>query len=820
MRVYNTAIHVLVSSLLVTVVTGFSTTPQQNCGGATTTSRHLVVRPLTTTSSSSFMMTSSSQQDNKKQQELFQRRLLATRLSSSSSQQEEKKGDDGTATPDAVAAAISTATVILEDADGLGKTVTTTATAAMDTTPDATMNEEEVVKLMNAVETEAELLTREIVDEECEIDFEAGGAKDELCVDETKRQRFRTRLKQNIGKTLQLVRGVSRDSVEAVDIAQTEDSGEDDDGSYAGDILEEGWSQRGSKSAIRRNAEIWKFALKCVFRSLKPRSMRKKGASEEEVKEAQVEAATFIRDGLLTLGPTFVKLGQVISTRTDVLPATYTDVLKTLQDEVPGFSGLRAKEIVSAELGRPADDIFTDFSDEPLKAASLGQVHTAFYKGQKVAIKVQRAGLKELFDVDLKNLKKLAVLLDKFDPKTDGADRDWVSIYEESERLLYLEIDYLNEADNCERFAKDFRDVDYVRVPRVYRELSTPRVLTMEFVESFKLTDLERVDELGLDRELLAQRTADSFLRQIVETSYFHCDPHPGNLCVDTEGNLVYYDFGMMDELKPNVREGFRKFCTALFAGGPMIDDNTLAKNAKMLVDGVEEAGVLAKGSDRLAVEKLARFFMRAFKDNQLGKKGSNIKQTLGTDLQTLTENDSFRFPSTFTFIFRAFASVEGIGKGLNNDFQIGKLAQPFVEKFIDSQKYSSPTQKQLSIFQKATGLNSEDVEKAVTSPRKIAYIEETLRSMEEGSLKIRVRSLENEKALERMSLTQGRSENLLLATLFLNVAGFASRRLLSGAGYAGFAFFLVQAFMSNTKVKKFDKTQAKFVQTKFEDDE
>ena len=217
----------------------------------------------------------------------------------------------------------------------------------------------------------------------------------------------------------------------------------------------------------------------------------------------------------------------MVSTRTDVLPKTYTDVLNTLQDDVPAFSGARAKEIVSKELGRPVDEVFTDFSAKPLKAASLGQVHTAFYKGKKVAIKVQRAGLKELFDVDLKNLKKLAVLLDKFDPKTDGADRDWVSIYEESERLLYLEIDYLNEASNCERFAEDFKNVDYVRVPRVYRELTTPRVLTMEFVESFKLTDLERIDKLGLDRELLAKRTADSFLRQIVETSYFHCGKWP-----------------------------------------------------------------------------------------------------------------------------------------------------------------------------------------------------------------------------------------------------------------------------------------------------
>jgi hypothetical protein len=124
--------------------------------------------------------------------------------------------------------------------------------------------------------------------------------------------------------------------------------------------------------------------------------------------------------------------------------------------------------------------------------------------------------------VDLKNLKKLAELLNKFDPKTDGADRNWVSIYEESERLLYLEIDYLNEATNAERFARDFCDVPWIKIPEVYREVSTPRVLTMEFVESFKLTELEKIDRLGLDRNLLAKRTADAFLRQIIETGYFH----------------------------------------------------------------------------------------------------------------------------------------------------------------------------------------------------------------------------------------------------------------------------------------------------------
>jgi len=375
-------------------------------------------------------------------------------------------------------------------------------------------------EILAELERAAEEVASDTLDEECLVD-DQGEPASEICIDENLYARTKSRFKKLVTGTLGVVRGgrSGMDDDEYDDIVGTAATTIPE-----GELLEQGWEARGNSSAIRRNAEVWKFALKCVVKSAKARKMTKEGvATREEISQAKVEAATFIRDGLLRLGPTFVKLGQVISTRTDVLPVEYTDVLKTLQDDVPGFSTQRAKDILSKELGKDCDSVFQNFSDEPLAAASLGQVHTAMYKGKKVAIKVQRALLKELFDVDLKNLKKLAELLDRFDPKTDGADRDWVSIYEESERLLYLEIDYLNEASNCERFARDFADVDWVRVPDVYREVSTPRVLTMEFIESFKLTNIERVEALGLDRELLAKRTADAFLKQIVETGYFHC---------------------------------------------------------------------------------------------------------------------------------------------------------------------------------------------------------------------------------------------------------------------------------------------------------
>jgi len=203
---------------------------------------------------------------------------------------------------------------------------------------------------------------------------------------------------------------------------------------------------------------------------------------------------------------------------------------------------------------------------------------------------------------------------------------------------------------------------------------------------------------------------------------------------------------------------------------------------------------------------------MRQFKDTQLGKEGSGIKETVGTDLQTLTENNVFRFPSTFTFIFRAFASVDGIGKGLDPDYDIGQLAQPFIERFTEEQKgYKSSFDKNLAVFQKATGLNPTDVEIAVSSPRRVQYIEETLREIESGNLKIRVRSLENEKALERMALTQGNMSKLLLASLALNCATLAASPYLAIAAGAVAAKFGLEAYVGGKKVGKFDATQAKF---------
>ena len=185
---------------------------------------------------------------------------------------------------------------------------------------------------------------------------------------------------------------------------------------------------------------------------------------------AKKDLAIILRDKILQLGPTFIKLGQLLSTRIDVLPREYIDALILLQDQVPGFPGDTAVRIIEEQLGKPIDQLYDTFDRKAIAAASLGQVHLATLNGQKLAVKVQRQGLKKLFDMDLKNIKVLAILLDKFDPKSDGAQRDWVSIYDESAKLLYKEIDYKAEALNALRFRDNFANIPWVKVPDVSHE--------------------------------------------------------------------------------------------------------------------------------------------------------------------------------------------------------------------------------------------------------------------------------------------------------------------------------------------------------------
>ena len=505
-----------------------------------------------------------------------------------------------------------------------------------------------------------------------------------------------------------------------------------------------------------------------------------------------------------------------------MLPKEYIDALVLLQDQVPGFSGEKAVAIIEKELGKPIDKLYDNFSREPLAAASLGQVHVAEMGGKKVAVKIQREGLKELFDKDLKNIKVLAVLLDKFDPKTDGAARDWVTIYDESARLLYQEIDYNLEAGNCQRFKDNFANVPWVKVPQVYQNMTSERVITMEYLPGIKVNDIEKIEAAGIDRELLAERSAQAYLTQICRHGFFHCDPHPGNVACSNEmdGTLIFYDFGMMDELKPEVKSGLVNLIFSIYENDP-----------KEACDSLEEIGCLKTGVDRVSIEKIARVFLNEFSSgvkkgekwvNELSKEEQKEirrkrRAQLGADLFSVGSDVPFKFPPTFTFVFRAFTSLDGIGKGLDNKYDLTRLAQPFLKELVDLRDGSAALSF-LKSFGKKVGLRPIDIQQAIGSPRSIARLEDIVTRMEQGDLKIRVRDLQTENSFKRLQIQQSNMGNAIAASAFLNMGLVLSSMTPTGqfakAGKVGLALsglFGSQLLSGLIKLKALDKKLASF---------
>ena len=589
-----------------------------------------------------------------------------------------------------------------------------------------------------------------------------------------------------------------------------------------GVFMEGGWAKRGKGSSIVRTFELYSFGIRIILRELKLRKVEDKA----EKSEARKLIAKDLRQGLLELGPTFIKLGQLLSTRIDILTKEYIDELKILQDSVPGFSGNTAIAVIERELGKKITDVFSEFDKRPIAAASLGQVHKAVLKdgGQVVAVKVQRTGLDDLFKNDLQNLKFAAKVFDKLDPKSDGADRDWVSIYEESAKLLYQEIDYQNEAKNAIRFREQFRSIDWVKVPEVYEQFTSPRVITMEFVPSVKISDVDKISEMGLDRAKIAERSAISYLEQLSKYGFFHCDPHPGNIGVDAGspgGRLVYYDFGMMDEITGNLREGLVDLILGIYEYEPDLKDTT-----KDVLRAAEKMGILDPNADPVPIERIARFFLNDFANTQSGKrewtkdksKEEQVKEraerrkVLGESLLSVGNDVPFKFPATFTFVFRAFTSLDGIGKGLDKQYDLTKLTVPYLRN-LSTIKYGSES-KALSVgFSEKTGLNSKDFLSTLKAPKNMQYVTNTLEKMERGELKVRVRALETEQRLERLELKQSNNQAPLFAGLFFNTGVVLSAvaeptllaRTMIWAGIAATGKFVA----GNLKLKQLEKKLA-----------
>ena len=272
--------------------------------------------------------------------------------------------------------------------------------------------------------------------------------------------------------------------------------------------------------------------------------------NREKIQEKQ---AVWLKEKLITLGPTFIKIGQSMGTRADLLPLPFVKELGTLVDQVPAFPNDVAFSIIEHELGKKINEVYSEFELEPVAAASLGQVYRArLLSGEEVAVKVQRPNLEATIKGDIIILKKVANFAERFPHLSENAD--WAGMLREFDSTIHEEMDYVAEGRNAERFRESFRNWTNIHVPTIYWHASTRKVLTMEFIHGTKVTDLEEQARLNISPAKVNRLLIKTYLKQLLEDGFFHADPHPGNLLVMPDGRLAFFDFGMVGRITPQLQ--------------------------------------------------------------------------------------------------------------------------------------------------------------------------------------------------------------------------------------------------------------------------
>lgn len=387
---------------------------------------------------------------------------------------------------------------------------------------------------------------------------------------------------------------------------------------------------------------------------------------QHEVAAHQPERAAHLRQILTRLGPTFIKVGQALSTRPDLIRKDFLKELIKLQDQLPPFDSALAFKIIEAELDRKISEMYSEISPEPVAAASLGQVYKArLMTGEEVAVKVQRPNLLPILSLDLYLMRWAAGWIGPLLPLNLGHDLSL--IVDEFGIKLFEEIDYINEGRNAEKFATNFADDPTVKVPSIYWRYTAKCVLTLEWIDGIKLTDIERVKAAGLDTDTLIEVGVRSGLRQLLEHGFFHADPHPGNLFALADGRMAYIDFGMMDQMEEATKEN-------------LVDSvvHLINKDYLQLAKDFVKLGFLTPDTDIMPIVPALESVLGDIVGEKVGD--FNFK-TITDQFSGLMYDYPFRIPAKFALIIRSLVTEEGLALTLNPDFKIVEVAYPYVAR-------------------------------------------------------------------------------------------------------------------------------------------
>jgi len=440
------------------------------------------------------------------------------------------------------------------------------------------------------------------------------------------------------------------------------------------------WALQGWKEALRVFPVVW-IIIRAVkgfskFHAQEFERMRQRGVPEDaedralsaEEYEEYRELGAWLCARLHELGPTFIKIGQTLSTRADLVPLPAMLELAKLQESVAPFELETAKEIINRELGAYPEELYAEFNPVPLAAASLAQAYKAVLKdGREVVVKVQRPNLPQVLARDVQVLGAIADEVMEYPSLCRHTD--WPGVVEEFARTTFEEIDYIREGRNADVFRRNFRNFERIHIPRIVWRLTGRRVLTIEFVGGYRITDVETLDAMGISREEVTRIGAMFYLRQLLEDGFFHADPHPGNMRVLPDGRIGIFDFGMVGRLEPELKE---HLVNALI--------HVTQQDYRALIDDFIGMKFLNPDVDKEALyADLAPIVDARFAE---GMTKVRFRQML-FDFSDVCYRYPFRLPTEFTYVMRALLTLEGVALCINPKFNFIEAAMPFAHKLL-----------------------------------------------------------------------------------------------------------------------------------------
>jgi predicted unusual protein kinase regulating ubiquinone biosynthesis (AarF/ABC1/UbiB family) len=374
-----------------------------------------------------------------------------------------------------------------------------------------------------------------------------------------------------------------------------------------------------------------------------------------------------LRRELISLGPTFIKIGQMLSTRVDLLPVAYIEELRSLLDRVPPYPTDQAFAILEHELRRPIAEVYESIDVTPIAAASIGQVYRARVAGRDVVVKIQRPDLAARIALDLAALRRLAPWLARV---RSMKAVDWNGVIDEFDAMIHEEIDYCREVENAEQFRRNFMEWREVYVPAILHNLSTRRVITMEYIPGVKVDDRAGLARLGLTPLGIVERLTRTYLKQLLEDGFFHADPHPGNLRVMPDGRLAFLDFGMAGRISAELQ-------------GQLVDTffHIAERDWRAVLRDAARLGFLRiDPADERTLDQVGQRLLTKYAGVRVGDLAFG---ELSEDLAEMLYTFPFQIPSRFTYILRALTTIEGIGTRVDPTFNFFATARPYAKEFM-----------------------------------------------------------------------------------------------------------------------------------------